>query len=95
KKKELEAINNETWAEPEPPPALRPAPAKPALQQPKQPRQTAGQAGKQESPGRKPAAASSNAPSAQQSERTCPVCKATVRPQAVFCASCGYKIGPA
>lgn len=93
KKKELEAINAEAWAEPEPPPALRPAPSKPALQAPNQPRQSGGQLGnKQERPSRKPAPASSTPP-AQEADRTCPVCKAQVRPQAVFCASCGYRLG--
>lgn len=93
KKKELEALNAESWTEPEPPPALRPAPAKPALQAPSQSRQSGGQQGnKQERPGRKPAP-SSSPPPAQEAERTCPVCKAQVRPQAVFCASCGYRLG--
>ena len=91
KKKELEAINGETWVEPEPPPALRPAPSKPALPAPRQPRQTSGQTGKQERPSPKPALASNPTPS-QEAERICPVCKAQVRPQAAFCASCGYRL---
>ena len=88
KKKGLEAISSEAWAEPEPPPALRTAPAKPALQSPRQPRQSGGRAARPERP---TAPTSAPAPQ-QQAERTCPVCKAQVRPQAVFCANCGHRL---
>ncbi|HEX8231699.1 MAG TPA: zinc ribbon domain-containing protein [Chloroflexia bacterium] len=93
KKKELEAISGEAWVEPEPPPALRHVPARPALQPPVQPRQTGGEASnRQERPTRKPTPASS-VPPPQAANRTCPACKAQVRPQAAFCASCGYRLG--
>ncbi|HET6260803.1 MAG TPA: zinc ribbon domain-containing protein [Chloroflexia bacterium] len=98
KKKELEAITSEAWAEPEPPPALRPAPAKPVLQAPRQPRQSGGRAAKPEQPTTNAASATPAAPTGapgtqQEAERICPVCKAQVRPQAVFCANCGHRLG--
>jgi zinc-ribbon domain len=94
KKKELEAINTEAWAEPEPPPALRPAPAKPALQAPRQPRQRGGHAGSPQQPAANaiPATPASAPAPEQAAERFCPSCKAHVRPQAVFCANCGYRL---
>lgn len=88
KKKELEAINSETWVEPEPPPALRPAPAKPALPAP---RQQSSRGSKQERPTPKAAPASPQGPT-ETGERLCPVCKSKVRPHAAFCASCGYRL---
>ena len=95
KKKELEAINSEAWAEPEPPPALRPAPVKPALQTPRQPRQTGGRTPRPEQPtaNAAPAAPTGTPAPQQEAERFCPVCKAHVRPQAVFCANCGHRLG--
>lgn len=97
KKKEVEAIATEAWVEPEPPPALRQAPSKPALQTPNQP-QASTQAGarpsnRREQPASRPPR-QAPAPAAPRSEevRFCPVCKASVRPQAAFCANCGYKL---
>ena len=86
KKKEIEAVNSEAWTEPEPPPALRPAPAQHALPPPNPRRQAV----KQEHASTKSAAKSEGA--GQDAERFCPVCKASVRPQAAFCANCGYRL---
>jgi hypothetical protein len=92
KKKELEAITSESWAEPEQAPALRPAPSKPALQAPRQPRQASGRAARPEQPTANVAPAGTPEPQ-QDAERICPVCNAQVRPQAVFCANCGHRLG--
>ncbi len=91
KKKELEAINSEVWVEPEAPPVLGPAPAKPALQPPGRPQQAAANEGKQER--RSPSAASAGGtPQGPDAQRFCPVCRSQVRPQSVFCSTCGHRL---
>jgi uncharacterized membrane protein len=87
KKKEIETVGSEAWTEPEPPPALRPAPARPALQPTNQRRQAI----KHEHANPKSAPANSQ-DAGQDADRFCPVCKASVRPQAAFCANCGYRL---
>ncbi|HEY0069172.1 MAG TPA: zinc ribbon domain-containing protein [Chloroflexia bacterium] len=87
KKKEIETVSSETWTEPEPPPALRPAPARPALQPPNQRRQAVKH--EHASPKSDPAHSQG---AEQDANRFCPACKASVRPQAAFCANCGYRL---
>lgn len=97
KKKEVEAISSEAWVEPEPPPALRQPPPRPALEAPK-PSQSAQPAPRsqrnREQPASRPGRQAPAAPvsAANEQERFCPNCKASVRPQAAFCANCGYKL---
>lgn len=94
KKHEVEAVNVETWVAPlapvtplrsSPPPRL-PAASQPSLQAPPvAPQQPAS------SPAQEP-----EQPRAQAgTSRECPVCHAEVRPNAAFCANCGYKLAQA
>lgn len=92
KKKEIEAVSSEAWVEPASPPTAIPAPSRPALNAPSQSRQPGGQSRKHQQHATKQTPAA-NKGGTQEAERICPVCKSQVRPQAVFCANCGYRLG--
>ncbi len=80
KKLEVEAINAEAWVAPEPP-----APGPPAQGQgPSQALPTPA-----EQPRISPVAPT---PAGADALRVCPVCHEQARPQAAFCANCGYKL---
>lgn len=98
KKREIEAVNVETWVAP-PAPVLPPRPSS-------VPRLPAS------SPSQHPQISSPSAQTSQQTTgtsaqkpeqpraqagtaRECPVCHAELRPNAAFCANCGYKLAQA
>lgn len=80
KKREVEAVSTETWIAPPAPPQPAKQVAQPGVPNPQQAQLN-------------PPATHTVAPSNE--DRECPACHAPVRPQAAFCAQCGYKMAAA
>ncbi len=100
KKQEIEAISGEVWVAP-------PAPLAPARPSSPPPRDAGGRQAQISSPSApamtQPAASATTTPEQPRSQarpqhtdaKECPVCHAELRPQAAFCANCGYKLAQA